>query len=105
MKKDNPRTVEEAIDQAARLAAPVFAAMGWVWYTTSPHTPTIEDIKRLYRELYDSGLSAAGTGRLTVERRASNVEFGIELAVLNLPYEEFSVNVPKQPVNPGALPK
>lgn len=73
-------TTEQAIEQAARLAAPMFAAMGWTWGLTPERTPTIEDIKRTYRELLAIGSTECGTGRLTVMRRHGGIEFGIELS-------------------------
>jgi hypothetical protein len=76
-------TQEQKIKQAARLAAPVFAAMGWTWAMTGPHTPNIEEIEKAYRELAShlkDGNDYCGSGRLSVRKSDLGTEFSMELA-------------------------
>jgi hypothetical protein len=72
------------ITQAAQLAATVFAAMGWTWADTEPHTPTIREIEKTYRDLLSHVGQSVGaevsTGRLVVQRTKLGIEFLMELA-------------------------
>jgi hypothetical protein len=60
--------------------------MGWTWGPgLKQYQPTIADIKRLYYELLNTNSEGVvSCGRLTVNRMAGSVEFGIELADLSV---------------------
>lgn len=74
---------KQAIRQAARLAAPVFAEMGWYYYDSGgiPDEARLEEVLGMLLKEIDRGVSVAEAGRFVVRREDDGeVTLVLELA-------------------------